>query len=67
MRQLIDQCKRGADLFRDIVDTEPANGNVYKMILGAINPWFDDDAEMNDDNEGPAASAPRNNDHETRS
>ena len=30
-------------LYRDIVDTEPADGNVYKMILGSINPWFDGD------------------------
>ncbi|KAH8764701.1 hypothetical protein F5882DRAFT_247628, partial [Hyaloscypha sp. PMI_1271] len=25
----------------DIVDTEPSKGNVWKMLLGAINPWFD--------------------------
>jgi hypothetical protein len=28
---------------RDIVDTEPSNGNVWKMLLGAINPTFGDD------------------------
>jgi hypothetical protein len=28
-------------LFRDIVDTEKSNGNVWKMLLGAIDPWFD--------------------------
>jgi hypothetical protein len=29
---------------RDIVDTEPfQNGNTWKMLLGAIDPWFDDD------------------------
>ena len=30
-------------IYRDIVDTEPSNGNVLKMILGANIPWFDDD------------------------
>ncbi len=29
---------------RDVVDTEPSNGNVWKMLLGAVNEWFDDDA-----------------------
>ena len=33
----------GLMVYRDIVDTEPADGNVYKMMLGAINPWFDGD------------------------
>ena len=28
----------------DIVDTEPANGNVWKMLLGAVNTWYDCDA-----------------------
>lgn len=28
---------------RDIVDTEPWNGNVYKMLLGSVNKRFDDD------------------------
>ncbi|KAL9092793.1 MAG: hypothetical protein Q9165_004211 [Trypethelium subeluteriae] len=28
----------------DIVDTEPANGNMWKVLLGPINRWFDDDA-----------------------
>jgi hypothetical protein len=27
---------------RDIVDTEPANGNVWKMFLGSINRYFDE-------------------------
>ena len=26
---------------RDIVDTEPHDGNVLKMLVGAINKWFD--------------------------
>ncbi|KAL8938633.1 MAG: hypothetical protein Q9211_003117 [Gyalolechia sp. 1 TL-2023] len=29
--------------FRDIVDTTPATGNVWKMLLGPLNPWIDDD------------------------
>ena len=28
---------------RDIVDTEPADGNVLKMLLGVIMELFDDD------------------------
>ena len=31
---------------RDIVDTEPSNGNVWKMLLGAINPTFDNDSNI---------------------
>jgi hypothetical protein len=26
----------------DIVDTTPSNGNVWKMLLGAIDPAFDE-------------------------
>jgi hypothetical protein len=29
----------------DIVDTEPFHGDIMKMLLGAINPWFDDDGD----------------------
>ncbi len=29
----------------DIVDTEPSSGNVWKMFLGAIDKWFDDDLD----------------------
>ena len=28
---------------RDVIDTEPSNGNVWKMLLGAVNKWFDGD------------------------
>ena len=28
---------------RDIIDTEPANGDVRKILLGAINRWYDGD------------------------
>jgi len=28
------------------VDTEPSNGNVWKMLLGAINPTFDNDSNI---------------------
>ena len=28
---------------RDIIDTTPADGNVYKMLLGAVSEWFGDD------------------------
>ena len=33
----------GYGLFRDLVDTEPSNGNILKMLFGAINEKFDDD------------------------
>ena len=29
--------------YRDVIDTTPADGNVWKMLLGPINDWFDDD------------------------
>ena len=29
----------------DIVDTEPYHGDIMKMLLGAINPWFDGDED----------------------
>jgi hypothetical protein len=36
-----------ADAFRDIVDTEPIqDGNIWKMLLGAINPRFDADDNL---------------------
>jgi hypothetical protein len=28
---------------RDIVDSEASDGNVWKMLLGAVNKWFDED------------------------
>lgn len=36
---------------RDIIDTTPANGSVWKMLLGAVNDTFDDDPndEENED------------------
>lgn len=37
-------------LARDICDTTSAKGNVWKMMLGSINPYWDDD-DGNDDNE----------------
>jgi hypothetical protein len=33
---------------RDIVDAEPADGNVWKMLLGAVNKWFDGDKDEDD-------------------
>ena len=29
--------------FRDIVDHTYWDGNVWKMLLGALNNWYDDD------------------------
>ncbi|KAL6721390.1 hypothetical protein ACLMJK_000493 [Lecanora helva] len=33
----------------DIVDIESESGNVWKMLLGAINHWFDDEDDNEDD------------------
>ena len=38
--------------YSDIVDTTPADGNIWKMLLGSINDWADDDDEDAEDN-GP--------------
>ncbi|KAK3667545.1 hypothetical protein LTR22_001723 [Elasticomyces elasticus] len=39
----VDNMQRAYELELDIVDTEPANGNVWKMLRGAIDDIFDDD------------------------
>lgn len=39
-------------LYSDIVDTTPANGNIWKMLHGAINSWFDDDPRVEDNQPG---------------
>jgi hypothetical protein len=35
-------------LNRDIIDEEYCDGNFFKMLLGSINPLFDDDDEDED-------------------
>jgi len=40
LKYLDDELKK--EYKRDIVDTEPSNGNVWKMFLGPINTWFDE-------------------------
>ena len=35
---------------RDLIDTTPSNGNVWKMLLGPVNDTFDDDS-YDDENE----------------
>jgi hypothetical protein len=42
---LISQIKDIANRNRDIVDHTPFNGNLWKMILGAIDEDFDDDPD----------------------
>jgi len=42
---LISQIKDIANRNRDIVDHTPSNGNLWKMILGAIDEDFDDDPD----------------------
>lgn len=36
------------------MDTTYAGGNIWKMLLGAVNDWFDDDhdGDSEDDEEG---------------
>ncbi|OCL10566.1 kinase-like protein [Glonium stellatum] len=43
LKHLDDGLKREFGLKWDIIDTEPAEGNVLKMLLGAINKWYDAD------------------------
>ena len=35
-------------IYRDVIDTTPANGSVWKMLLGAVNDTFDDDPNDED-------------------
>lgn len=37
-------------MYRDIVDTTPSDGNVWKMLLGAINDTYDGVDEPNINN-----------------
>ncbi|KAH7409344.1 kinase-like domain-containing protein [Cadophora sp. MPI-SDFR-AT-0126] len=41
----------GSDTQLDIVDTEPSNGNVWKMLLGSIDPYFDNSDDDDDDDD----------------
>ena len=47
LRYLDDQLPKEKErpLARDICDTTPANGNVWKMMLGSIDPYWDDDPD----------------------
>jgi hypothetical protein len=42
-------------VIKDIVDTEPSYGNVWKMLLGTIDPWFDGD-DGDDDDDGSVSN-----------
>ncbi|KXS93981.1 hypothetical protein AC578_7678 [Pseudocercospora eumusae] len=44
----LDTLKMSQGLKLDIIDTEPADGNVWKMLLGAINAKYDDDDGLKD-------------------
>lgn len=37
--------EKANELRRDIVDAEPADGNVWKMLLGSLDKWFDGDKD----------------------
>ena len=40
-----------ASIYRDVVDTTSADGNVWKMLLGAVNDWYDNDHDGDGDDE----------------
>ena len=42
---------RGFSNPRDVADTTSADGNIWKMLLGAVNDWFDDDHDEETDEE----------------
>lgn len=50
----LNQLDSGLGLSMDIVDTEHSDGNVWKMLLGAVNDWFDDD-DVNADSSAVAS------------
>ncbi|KAL8894183.1 MAG: hypothetical protein Q9192_004544, partial [Flavoplaca navasiana] len=35
----------------DVIDTTSADGNVWKMLLGAVNDWYDNDGDSDDDDD----------------
>jgi hypothetical protein len=47
LRWLDEDLKRDWGLARDICDTTPYNDNVWKMLLGSINPYWDADKQQN--------------------
>ena len=48
-REIVLLKQLDTDTFTDIVDTESASGNVWKMLLGATNRWFDYDTNKPSD------------------
>ena len=50
LKYLDAQIQRHRGLSRDICDTTPANGNVWKMMLGSIDSAWDDDPDDGEDN-----------------
>ena len=48
--------------YRDIVDTEPSTGSVWKMLFGAINEWFDGDVPGSSSPTSPMISTPDSRD-----
>ena len=51
LRYLDAKLKRKKGLSRDICDTTLAEGNVWKMMLGSIDPAWDDDSDDDDDDD----------------
>ena len=41
----------GTSAYRDAIDTTSADGNVWKMLLGAVNDWYDNDPYEDIDDE----------------
>ena len=42
---------------RDVIDTTPADGNVYKMLLGSVNDWFHGDRDEDTDKDDEPSEA----------
>ncbi|KAL8696543.1 MAG: hypothetical protein Q9224_002741 [Gallowayella concinna] len=40
---------KAKERLRDVIDTTSADGNVWKMLLGAVNDWYDNDGDSDDD------------------
>ncbi|KAL8908992.1 MAG: hypothetical protein Q9171_005222 [Xanthocarpia ochracea] len=38
----------------DVIDTTSADGNVWKMLLGAVNDWYDNDGDSDDEDDDDA-------------
>ncbi|KAL8881305.1 MAG: hypothetical protein Q9198_001470 [Flavoplaca austrocitrina] len=47
----LDALNAKLNLPLDVIDTTSADGNVWKMLLGAVNDWYNDDRDSDEDDE----------------